>query len=182
MTRPQKGSVGLFSSARALFDLIERLLGNIGVWLFFIIMLSVTTDVIVRTITGQSVTGIYELNEYLMVGGFLVLSYTQKQRGHVTVELILTHLRGKAHYFTELCAMLLTLVICAIFLWQSIVQLQLAISMKFISEGLIQYPQWPSRLCVSIGFLLLCFRFGIQIYDKLRGRKEQIAAQTEMII
>ena len=182
MARPQTESLRLLSSARALFDFIERWLSTIGAWLFIMIVLSVTTDVLVRSIVGSSVTGIFELNELLMVGGFLVLSYTQKQRGHVTVELILIRLRGKAHYFTELSSMLLTLVICVIFLWQSIVQLQLAISMNFISEGLIQYPQWPARLCVSIGFLFLCLRFGIQISDKLRGREEQITLQTETII
>jgi TRAP-type C4-dicarboxylate transport system permease small subunit len=170
------------SLARALFDAIERWSSTIGVTLFFIIMLSVTTDVIFRTITGQSISSVYELNELLMVGGFLILSYTQKQRGHVTVELILTRLKGKAYYFTELSAMLLTAVICVIFLWQGIVQLQLAIDMNFITDGLIPYPLWPSKLCVCIGFFLLCFRLTIQIYDKLRGRKEQAVVQTELII
>lgn len=182
MMRPQQGSPELLTSMRALFESIERWTGNIGVYLFFIIMLSVTSDVIARVITNKSITGVYELNEYLMVGGFLVLSYTQKQRGHVTVELILSRLKGKALYFTELGAMVLTFVICVIFLWQSILQLQLSISMKFISEGLIQYPQWPARVLVSFGFLLLCLRFAIQIFDKMSGKKEETAAVTEMVI
>lgn len=155
-------------AARAVFDAIEKWLNGIGVWLIIALMLSVTVDVVHRTLLGRSIVGVFELDELLMVGiCFFVLAYTQRQRGHVRVELVLIRLPEKARYFTELAAWLLTLAVCAILLWQSIVQAQLTISMHLITTGLIQYPLWPARICLSIGFLFLCVRVGIQLIDML---------------
>ncbi len=174
MSRPQKKSSQILVSSRALFDQIETWMNTIGVWLFVFIMLSVTTDVIYRYITHSSIMGVVELNELLMVGCFLILAYTQKHGGHVTVELLLVRLSDKARHKVETVALFLTLFICALLTWQTFVQVQLAIDMSLISEGLVQYPLWPAKLCVFIGFLFLSIRLLIQFIDLSTGKITKI--------
>jgi len=133
-------------------------------------MLSVTTDVIGRTITGSSIVGVLELNELLMVGCFLILAFTQKSGAHVSVELLLIRMSDQTRRKYEITAIALTLVTCIIFCWQSFVQVQAAIEMNLITEGVIQYPLWPAAICVFVGFLLLCIRLLFQLIDLLTRR------------
>lgn len=150
---------------RRVFDLSEKLANAVGVGLIFFIVLSITVDIIVRTITGSSITGVYELNELLMVGCFLVLAYTQKEKGHVVVDVLISHLSSKPRHYVEMVALSLTLIVCVLFFWQSIVQALTAIQMKLFTEGIISYQLWPARLVVSIGFLLMCIRLLFQWID-----------------
>ncbi len=154
-----------FTNLRTIFNTGETWANTIGVALFVLIMLSVTADVITRYITGSSITGVFELNELLMVGCFLILSYTQLRKGHVTVEFVLEHISVKARHTCELIALILTFATSVLFFWQSVEQSQLTISMRLYSDGIVQYPLSPARVLVSIGFLLLCIRMGIQLID-----------------
>lgn len=170
----QNRSLQQLHSSRAFIDRLETWMNAIGICLFICIMLSVTTDVIFRYITNSSIVGVVELNELLMVGCFLVLANTQKHGGHVKVELVLVRLSDKARHIVETVALSLTFIICLILSWQTFVQVQLALRMDLITEGLVQYPLWPAKLFVFAGFVFLCVRLMVQLIDLLTGKITKI--------
>ena len=100
-----------------------------------------------------------------MIGCFLVLAYTQRENGHVRIDFLVERLPGKSRHYTELAALTLTLIVCLIFLWQSILQSSLAITMRLYTSGIMEYPLWPARVLVSVGLLFLCVRLVLQVWD-----------------
>ena len=83
--------LGLF---RKFVDIAENL-SNLGAgWLVIFLMVIVTSDVVYRIAAAKSIAGAYTLSEIIMVGiCFLAMAYTQKQRGHVSMDFVVTRLK-----------------------------------------------------------------------------------------
>ena len=57
---------------------------------FFFIMMLTVVDVIIRYITGNSILGVYEIVERVMICAvFAAFAYTQTEHGHVMISLII---------------------------------------------------------------------------------------------
>ena len=62
--------------------------------------------------------------------------------------------------------------ICLIILSQTIGQTRLAIQMNLATAGVVAYPLWPTRMVLSLGFLLISIRMLIQAIDMWLHRSE----------
>jgi TRAP-type C4-dicarboxylate transport system permease small subunit len=162
------GSKSISPGTIRIYDAIEAFFNSISIWLLMGIMFLIVVEITLRAITSKSIPGGYEVVE-LALGAicFLAISYTQKQRGHVRMDLVLIRLPQKARYICEFVALLLSLIICTVILSQTIVQTRLAIEMNLFTPGVVSYPLWPTRLALSIGFFLVCIRIILQMIDML---------------
>mgnify|MGYP003681907178 CR=1 FL=1 len=132
-------------------------------------MLLIGSDVAYRTLTGKSILGAYNLAEIIMVGiCVLSLAYTQRQGGHVRMEIVVNKLRGKALQFIEIIASFLCFTICALIFYRSVVDAGVAIDINLITSGIIAWPAWPLKIVFAFGFFLLCIRIGIQLIQQIR--------------
>ena len=154
----------------------ERWLNIAGTGLIMFLVLSIVADVFYRNFWTRSIPGLYELNELTLVGiVFFAVAYTQSIKGNVRMELVVTRLKGKPRLYLELIAAVLSLAICILLLSRSVVDAQSTIEMGLYTEGTIEWPFWPSRVAVSIGFFFLCVRLAIQSTQYFR----QITANSE---
>lgn len=158
-----------FSFLGKLVDRVEEWSNLAGVWLIVFLMALIISDVAYRTLAGRSILGAYNLAEIVMVGiCFFSLAYAQKKRGHVRMEVLVDRLRGKALHLTEIVAFFVSLAICALIFYQSILEALLAVDINLITSGIIQWPAWPFKIVVAFGFFLLCIRIGIQLTQQIR--------------
>lgn len=159
-----------FSILGRFVDRVERWLYLSGVWLIIFLMLLVVADVAYRTFQQKSIPGEYELAELVMVGIILfTLAYTQNQRGHVRMEIVVIRLRGKTSHFVETAALLIVLAICSLIVYQSALEAKAAIDIRLFTMGVVQWPVWPVKIAVPVGFFLVCLRVGIQIIQQVRS-------------
>ena len=150
-------------------DRVEEWSNLAGTWLIVFLMVLIISDVAYRTLAGKSILGAYNLAELIMVGiVFLSLAYAQKQRGHVRMEVVVDRLREKAQQLTEIAAFFLSLAICALIFYQSILEALLAVDINLITSGIVQWPAWPFKIVVAFGFFLFCIRIGIQLTQQIR--------------
>lgn len=85
-------------------DGLERFLAPLSKWMFSISVLAVgamslpiVIDVLARILFGKSVSGVVEIEEFIMVIiVFMSLGYTQKTEGHIFIDLVTCKLPRKA--------------------------------------------------------------------------------------
>ncbi|WFP16227.1 TRAP transporter small permease [Citricoccus muralis] len=118
-----------------------------------IIMVAVTIDVVSRNFLGRSVPGLLEMSETALVATvFLGLAYAGATNAHVAVDLLTDRF---PQAFARRFAGVVWLLASGMVLWYVLATLDRALqstSSREISQGLMQWPLWPSRWLVVIGF------------------------------
>jgi len=154
---------------------IERWMNIASVGLIMVLMLSAVSDIGWRYVTGGSIGGVFELDELLMVGiVFLAIAYTQSQKGNIRMELLISRFQGKRLYTFEVICCLLSLFICAILFYRSLIDAYINVQIGEVTQGIVSWPRWPANVAVCAGFFFLSVRLCIQSfqYIKLLAAKE----------
>lgn len=146
------------------FTTIERWSNLLGTWLIIFLMVLVCADVIYRTLFNASIIGAIELSEMLMVGiCSLTLAFTQNERGHVRMELLMARLKGRTRQLFEFTAILLCFIFAILVFIMTVISAKDSIAIMEIVEGISELPLWPWKILIPIGFFLLCIRLMIQL-------------------
>lgn len=157
-----------FSTLEKIVGSVEKLSNLCGSWLIIFLMGLIVSDVSYRTIARRSILGAYTLAEIIMVGiCFFSMAYTQNQRGHVRMDFLVNRLKKKSSDFAELMASVLSLVICVLIFYQSVVEAKVAIDIRLVTSGIMEWPAWPLKIIVAFGFLLLSIRIAIQLTQQI---------------
>jgi len=127
-------------------------------------MVLVCADVIYRTVFSASIIGAIELSQMVMAGiCILTLSYTQNERGHVRMELVMSKLKGRTRQIVEFIAILMCLIFSILLLIMTAILAKNSIAIMEIVEGISGLPLWPWKTLIPIGFFLLCIRLFVQL-------------------
>lgn len=121
-----------------------------------------TADVFGRYIFASPVQGSLELMQVIM-GAIVMLgwAYTQKEDGHVKVELITNRFPTRARYVLRLIMTLL-----ALFLFATIAYKSWGIALANIDRRflVIDFPSGPFYFLVPVGAFFLCLEFIVSIF------------------
>jgi tripartite ATP-independent transporter DctM subunit len=119
-------------------------------------MLLTALDVIGRFAFNTPIKGSQELAEVMLVlTVFFGVAYTALQKEHVRVELLLMFLNRKTQLLLNLFASLVSFVLVLGIAVQGIEQMIIQ-RQRFITTMLLEIPQWPFALLLSLGAMLLC--------------------------
>ncbi len=157
--------------------LLYRFSGYVAATFLIAIALLVLASIITRLLSTY-IPGLNEYSGYAMAASsFLALAYTFEQRGHIRVEVLISHLSPSKRWFAELWALTIGSVI-TVFLAVSISKLTFW-SWKFQerSEGADAILVWKPQLMVMIGSIILAiclihhlFKFITQRFDSAPKR------------
>ncbi len=129
------------------------------------LMFLTVLDVAGRAFLGKPMPGSFELSEYMLsVLILLGAAYTQQVKGHVGVDFLTKRFSPKLQ---ALCGALTTsacLFIVSIVVWQGYVD---AMAETAVSDQL-RIPQWPFKMLVAVGGLLLWMEFALDLYEKIQ--------------
>jgi TRAP-type C4-dicarboxylate transport system permease small subunit len=124
----------------------------IGMFLAIPLMLLTVGDVMGRSFFNKPIPGTFELSEYMLaVIVLLGAAYTQQVKGHVGVDFLTSRYSPRAQAVLQAVTTLAGLLIIAILVWQGYLE---GIHEKAVSDQL-RVPQWPFKLLVAVGGLLL---------------------------
>jgi TRAP-type C4-dicarboxylate transport system permease small subunit len=143
---------------------IDRVCGIVAEGIVFFLMLLVTAEIIARHILGSPIPGQVEIATlFLVLILYLGVAYTQLERGHIRVELLVSRLKGKKRELLEALVLFLSLIVSASMLWGTAGQARISVLGREFGSGIISFPVWPSRCAITFGFALLSFTIVIQI-------------------
>lgn len=151
-------------------DRIEAALNVLGVSLIMVLMVMVCADVATRTLTGGSVRGLYELAEVVLVFAvFFAVPWTQRQKGHVVVDVALNQMPAKVRRAVETASLFAFMCVSALLFWASALEAVSSTQQLQTTAGVVPWPTWPARIAIAVSFFFLTVRIFLQLAQKMRG-------------
>lgn len=148
--------------------LLNSVFNYICVILLFVMMVLGTADVIGRYLFNSPILGTLEIFEILLPAIVLLgLGYTQQNRGHVTIDLLVVHLSHRNKILLEIITSALALLVSAMILWRGWILTAVYWRMHR-TIATIDVPMFIPQSFVPLGALLLCIVLLVQLIDCLK--------------
>jgi TRAP-type C4-dicarboxylate transport system permease small subunit len=156
---------------------IDRALFRVEGWLALLSGLAVFSLMIlaVVSVTGrngfnQPLPGYVDwIQQAMPLIAFMGISFTQREGGHIRMDMLVGVLRGRALYLMEIVTTLAILLLMVLMVWGSYAHF--ARSFDFAaplwsrdSSMDIALPLWPAKLLAPVAFSVLCLRLCLQVY------------------
>ncbi len=167
-------------------EAIEIRLALVSGLAVFGLMLLAVVSVTGRNLLNFPVPGYVDWIEITMpLIAFMGISYTQRNGGHIRMDILIGKLKGRAMWAVELFSVLVMLVLVLFLIWGS--WAHFARSFDFAaplwsrdSTIDIRLPVWPAKLLVPFAFSILALRLALQIWAY--GRAFVTGAQNPIAV
>lgn len=131
-------------------------LAYVGAIALFIMMCLTAADVIGRYLFNSPITGVFEMTEYLvLILIFSFIGYTQSQKGHVAVDLLLVKFPRSLRTCIEIGNHFVCLLLMGLITWMGV---QKALELKEVGEASpnLQIPAYPFAFFLVLGCVVMC--------------------------
>lgn len=160
------------SIADRMFFKLESVLNLLGGIIIFLLVFLATANVLGRWLFDMSINGYIDWVEQAMAFmAFLGIAYTKRLGGHIRMDIVISHLRGRWLWFTELVSVVLMLLITLLLIYGSYLHFLRAYQLGDSSLD-IDLPTWPAKLVVPVALTVLALRLILQIWGYARAWKE----------
>jgi len=145
---------------------INRTMAGLGMIFIIPLMLLTSADVVGRNFFNKPLPGTFELSEFMLAVVILLgAAYTQQEKGHVSVDFILSRFGPRMQKVFQVLTFVLSLLIIAIVVWQGII---LGIEETEVTDQL-RIPKGPFKVLVGLGGGLLWLELFFDLIDSLRA-------------
>lgn len=144
------------------------------------IMALMIADVLMRTITGASIRGAYEIIvTVLVVVIFMGAPYGERSGANVRVTILTDRLKGVAK---RMMHMLSSLIILAITTWIAIAvigEAQSSFESNEMTLGVVSFPLWPAKAAMAVGLTFLAVEALINVLRSAAGENTGLTRTSE---
>lgn len=140
-----------------------------GIAVFSLVLLAVVS-VSGRHLMNKPLPGYIDWIEQAMpLIAFIGVSYTQRLGGHIRMDIVVGHLRGRAQWAAELVSTFVMLIVMLLLVWGSWAHFLRAFDFgspnwSRDSSLDIGLPLWPMKLVVPVAFSVLSLRLVLQVW------------------
>ena len=154
------------------FHRLESLLNLVGGLVILLLVFLATANILGRWLFSLPVDGYVDWVEQAMAFlAFLGIAYTQREGGHIRMDILVTHLHGRLLWVTELLSTLIMLAITLVLIYGSSLHFLRAYSIGDSSLD-INLPTWPAKLVVPVSLTILALRLLLQCWGYVRAIRE----------
>jgi len=147
---------------------ISAVLNGVGAGVLVLMMFLTSADVFMRFVFNRPIMGAFGLTELMMVVTvFFALAYTESQKSHIGVDLLIDRLHRRAQAVTDSFTSLLSLGIISVIMWQG----ALFAHASFLSgehSAVLEIPLFYFKALVPFGALVLNLEILISLIHSLR--------------
>ena len=164
---------------------IERALALVSGLAVFSLMVLAVISVSGRNFLNAPIPGYVDWIEQVMpLIAFMGVAYTQRNGGHIRMDILVGRLRGRLLWAVELLTTLLILLLILLLIWGSWAHFQRSFDLNAPlwsrdSSMDIALPLWPAKLIVPVAFSVLALRLALQVWGfgraLLRGDRQPVA-------
>lgn len=154
---------------------LEKFMALISGLAVFSLMILAVVSVGGRNAMNQPIPGYVDWIEQAMpLIAFMGIAYTQREGGHIRMDLLVGALRGRALWLAELVTTLAILVLMVLLVWGSWAHFQRSFdwSAPLFSRDSsmdIGLPIWPAKLVVPVAFSVICLRLVLQLWIYIKA-------------
>lgn len=151
------------------FFKFESLLNLFGGIVIFLLVFLATANVLGRWLFSLPISGYIDWVEQAMAFfAFLGIAYTQREGGHIRMDMLVGRIHGRLLWFTEMLSALVMLGVTLVLIYGSYLHFFRAYDIGDSSLD-INLPTWPAKLVVPLALCFLAVRFLLQIWGYARG-------------
>ena len=149
---------------------LEQFFGLISGLAVFALMFLAVYWVGGRNLLNSPVRGYVDWIEVAMpLIAIMGVSYTQRDGGHIRMDILVGRLRGRALWLAEFVTTFLILVLIVLLIWGSWAHFQRSFDLgapmwSRDSTIDIKLPLWPAKLIVPVAFSVLAMRLVLQLW------------------
>ena len=152
-----------------LFLRLETVLTLVGGIVIFLLVFLATANVLGRWIFTLPVSGYIDWVEQAMAFfAFLGIAYTQREGGHIRMDMLVGKIQGRSLWVTELISVILMLIVTLVLIYGSFLHFLRAYQIGDSSMD-INLPIWPAKLVVPVALSILALRLILQIWAYSRA-------------
>jgi TRAP-type C4-dicarboxylate transport system permease small subunit len=152
-----------------LFLRLETVLTLAGGIVIFLLVFLATANVLGRWIFTLPVSGYIDWVEQAMAFfAFLGIAYTQREGGHIRMDMLVGKIQGRSLWVTELISVILMLIVTLVLIYGSFLHFLRAYQIGDSSMD-INLPIWPAKLVVPVALSILALRLILQIWAYSRA-------------
>lgn len=160
------------SVADRLLFRFESFLNLIGGIVIFLLVFLTTANVLGRWIFSLPINGYIDWVEQAMAFmALLGIAYTQRQGGHIRMDMMISRLKGRMLWAAELLSVSLMFLVTLLLIYGSYLHFWRAYAIGDSSLD-IDLPTWPAKFVVPFALTLLALRLLLQMWGYLRAIKE----------
>lgn len=154
---------------------IEGFLALVTGLAVFSLMVLAVVSVSGRNFFGIPLPGYVDWIEQIMpLIAFMGVAYTQRDGGHIRMDILVGALRGRALWLAEIITTLLILLLMLFLVWGTyshfLRSFDFASPLWSRDSSIdIALPIWPTKLLVPVAFSVLCLRLMLQIWGYCRA-------------
>ena len=179
----------LISRADQLLYKIEGKLALLSGLAVFSLMLLAVVSVSGRHLINQPLPGYVDWIEQAMpLIAFMGVAYTQRDGGHIRMDIVVSHLHGRTLWAVEFITVLLIFLVMLLITWGAwahfVRSFDFTAPMWSRDSSMdIALPLWPAKLMAPIAFGVLCLRCVVQMcaYGKAIIKNETSPAGVPFI-
>lgn len=159
------------SAVDQFFLKIESFMGFLGGIVIFLIVMISTVNILGRWLFNMPVNGYIDwIEQFMAFFAFLGIAYTQREGGHIRMDMVVSKLKGRIFYITELFTTTIILFLTLVLIYGSSLHFLRAYNLGDTSLD-IDLPTWPAKLVVPVALTFLALRLIIQIWAYIRAIK-----------
>lgn len=149
---------------------VERVLALVSGLAVFSLMVLAVISVGGRNFFNQPLPGYVDWIETVMpLIAFMGIAFTQRDGGHIRMDMVVGALRGRALYAAEIVTTLAILLLMVLMVWGSwahfLRSFDFAAPMWSRDSTMdIALPIWPAKLLAPVAFFVLCLRLVLQLW------------------
>jgi len=139
--------------------IFSSLLSNLGALALFAMMTLTVLDVAGRYLFNVPILGAFELTEFLvLICIFSFLGYTQANKRHINVELIMDLFPKRLQYVAELINHVICLGLFSLITYMAVLKAFDLMSTGESSPNLV-IPNYPFAFFLALGSLVMCIEY-----------------------
>ncbi|WP_208349404.1 TRAP transporter small permease subunit [Pseudaestuariivita rosea] len=154
---------------------LETLLALISGLAVFGLMMLAVASVGGRNFFNSPLPGYVDWIEQAMpLIAFMGIAYTQRNGGHIRMDILIGQLKGRLLWLAEIISVLLILILMLLLVWGTWSHFQRSFDFNAPlwsrdSSMDIALPIWPAKLLAPVAFSVLCVRLVLQLWGYTRA-------------
>ncbi|WP_163850886.1 TRAP transporter small permease subunit [Pseudooceanicola aestuarii] len=154
---------------------IERVFALIAGFAVLMLMVLAVVSVGGRNLFNAPLPGYVDwIQQAMPLIAFLGVAFTQRDGGHIRMDIVIGKLKGRALWGAEFVTTLATFILMVLLVWGSWAHFDrsfdFAAPMWSRDSSIdIRLPLWPAKLLVPLAFSILAMRLALQLWGYLRA-------------